>query len=235
MRTFLTSIVRRTAIAAMLAVGITSPIFAATALAPAPGSLAPVNKITPAFAAFRTVWEGLANYSETIVSHETTNDGKAVQDRTYRYTFVKPDAALIEITAGPGKGGGIAWHGGPTVHGHKGGLIAFVKLTLSKSDPRVTSLRGDQVEVASYGYELDRFLTVPGTLSEAPTPLGTAVTFTLATPDRTGITKEILVLSNATHLPVEHEAFVGDERVKLEKLSNVTLDAPNLTAAKLDI
>lgn len=229
-------------LALLVIVGTASRAFAAptpspaTAVdAPPPGSAAAVNKGTPEFEAFRKAWVGVENYAGTIVAHETSNDGKLVQDRTYRYTFVKPNAALIVITAGPGKGGGAAWHGGATVHGHKGGLVSFVKLTLPKNDPRVTSLRGDQIEVASFGYELDRFSSTKGTLAESKTAAGIAVDLTLETPDATGVTREILTLSPTTHLPVKHEAFAGDREVKNETFSDLKLNDPTLKASELDI
>ena len=196
-----------------------------------PGSMAAVNKSTPAFDAFRKAWDGITNYTEAITAHETTNDGKSSQDRTYDYTFVKPNAVLIAITSGPGRGGGAAWHGGPTVRGHQGGFFSRIKLTLSKSDPRATSLRGDQIDVASFGYELDRFASVPGSLVESKDDSGDIViTFVPTAADATGITKEMLTLSPANHLPIKHEAFVGTTRVKVETFSNIKLNVPNLSA-----
>jgi len=243
MNTILSRFVRSTVVVSALASSIATPyVLAAPTPGPAvaggitvPGTLAPINKSTPEFDAFRKAWDGLSNYKTTIVAHESTNDGKATQDRTYRYQFAKPSTALIVVIAGPGKGGGAAWHGGSTVHGHKGGLVSFVKLTVPKDDPRVTSLRGDQIEVASYGYELDRLATVPGTLSETKTPAGTVVTFVAAAPDRTGITKEILTFSPLTHLPIRHEAYVGERSVKNESFSDLVVNDPNLKAATMDI
>ncbi|GAC1303500.1 MAG: hypothetical protein NVSMB21_02740 [Vulcanimicrobiaceae bacterium] len=226
--------VRTVAAASLVTATIATP-HAFAAPGPAAAPLAAVNKTTPEFDAFRHAWDGVINYSETIVAHETTNDGKATVDRTYRYEFVKPSAALIVITAGPGKGGGAAWHGGPTIRGHKGGFASFIKMTLAKDDPRATSLRGDQIDVASYGYVLERFASVPGTLSESRGPAGTSVALTMATPDRTGITREILTLSPTMHLPIEHQAFVGDKLVKHETFADIKLNDPSLTAAKIDI
>jgi len=196
-----------------------------------PGTMAAVNKSTPAFDAFRKAWEGITNYTEVITAHETTNDGKSSQDRTYDYTFVKPNAVLIAITSGPGRGGGAAWNGGPTVRGHQGGFFSRIKLTISKDDPRATSLRGDQIDVASFGYELDRFASIAGTLAESKDGSGdTVITFVPSAADASGITKEILTLSPANNLPIKHEAFVGTTRVKIETFSNIKLNVPNLTA-----
>lgn len=201
----------------------------------APGNGTTLKKSTPEFEAFRKAWAGVANYSTTIVAHETTNDGKTVQDRTFRYTFVKPNAALISVLAGPGKGGGASWHGGSTVHAHKGGFVSFVKLTIPKDDPRVRSLRGDQIDVASFGYEVEHFSNVPGVLAENKTADGIAVTLISTTPDATGITREVLTLSPTTHLPVKHEAFVGEHVVKSESFNDLHLNNPELKADTLDI
>lgn len=205
-----------------------------TTAANAPGTMVAVNKSTPAFDAFRKAWDGITNYTEVITAHETTNDGKTTQDRTYDYTFVKPNAVMIAITSGPGRGGGAVWHGGPTVKGHQGGFLSGIKLTIAKNDRRAISLRGDQIEVASFGYELDRFASVPGTLAESKDGTGDVViTFVPTAADETGITKEMLTLSPANNLPIKHEAFVGTTRVKIETFSNVKLNVPNLSAKDL--
>ncbi len=203
--------------------------------APPPGTLTPVNKSTPELDAFRKAWEGVNNYTDVITAHETTNDGKETQDRTYDYKFVKPNAALISITAGPGKGGGAAWHGGPKVKGHQGGAIAHLKLIVPKNDPRATSLRGDQIEVASFGFELDQLSTVPGTLTEAKTADGVAITLVPTATESTGVTKEVITLNPTTHLPVKREQFIGDKSVKTEVFTNVQVNVPNLTVKDIDI
>ncbi len=199
--------------------------------AAAPGT---TNKATPAMTAFSQAWSKIDNYSETITTHETTNDGKSTQDRTYSYKFVKPNAALIEITDGPGKGGGAAWHGGDRVKGHQGGLFSHIKLMVSIDDPRATSLRGDTIDVASFGYELDHFLDTPGTLSESAANGGTLVTLTPSSPEKNGVTKETLQVDSATHLPTERTQYVGSTVVKTEKFSDVKLN-PGLTVKDIDI
>jgi hypothetical protein len=208
---------------------------AATAVAPA----AAENKATPAMTAFSTAWAAVHDYSENIVTHETTNDGKQTQDRTYSYEFVKPTSALIQITDGPGKGGGAAWHGGDQVKGHQGGFLSGIKMMIPKSDPRATSLRGDQIEVASFGYDLDHFMNTPGTLSEAPGPTldgqaTTAVTLTPSPAEANGVTREVLDISNSTHLPVKREQYVGAALVKSEEFKDVKLN-PGLTVKDINL
>jgi len=199
-----------------------------------PASADSTNKPTAATSAFSDAWAKIDNYSETIVAHETTNDGKSSQDRTYSYKFVKPTAALIEITDGPGKGGGAAWHGGDKVKGHQGGFLSHVKLIISINDPRATSLRGDTLEVASFGWELDHFLNTAGTLSDEKSGGKTVITLTPASAEKNGVTKETLTLDDSTHLPVERDQYVGSTLVKTEKFSDVKLN-PGLTVKDIDI
>ncbi len=217
----------------------TTPSPTTAASAAPPGTVTQVNKSTPGFDAFRKAWDGITNYTEVITAHEITNDGKSSQDRTYDYKFVKPTAALIAITGGPGRGGGASWHGGSNVKGHQGGFLSMIKLNIPKNDPRATSLRGDQIEVASFGYELDHFGSTPGTLTESKDAAGDIVVmFVPTSPEGSGITKELLTLSPANNLPVKHEAFVGATRVKIETFSNIKVNDPKLTAkdiARLDV
>ncbi len=192
------------------------------------------NRSTAGFEAFRRSWNGVTNYAETIVAHETSNDGKDVQDRTYAYEFVKPENALIVITAGPGRGGAVAWHGGTTVRGHQGGFLAGIKLTLSKHDPRTVSLRGEAVDDASFGHEIDRYATIAGSLVDGTTTGGNVtLTLTPATPEPTGVTREMLTFAS-NGLPVKREQFVRDRRVLLETFSNVKLNDPKLDLRTID-
>ncbi len=190
---------------------------------------------TAAFEAFRRSWNGVTNYAETIVAHETSNDGKDVQDRTYAYQFVKPENALIAITAGPGRGGAVVWHGGTTVRGHKGGFLAGIKLTLAKNDPRAVSLRGEAVDDASFGHEIDRYTTIAGSLVDGKAPDGNVtLTLTPTTPEPTGITREMLTFAS-NGLPIEREQFVRDRRVLLETFLNVKVNDPNLELRNIDL
>ncbi len=222
------------ALGSAAAAGVPNPAASATA-DPAPGYATPLNPSTRELDVFRKTWDGLTNYSETIVAHETSNDGKHVEDRTYRYAFVKPQNALIVITAGPGRGGGVAWHGGPTVRGHKGGLLSMIKLTLSKNDPQVVSLRGDTVEDASFGHELDRYATIPGTLVDGKAADGSpTVTLVPTSPEASGVTREMLTFAR-NGLPSKREQFVRERSVKVETFTDVKIDDPKLTVADIEI
>jgi outer membrane lipoprotein-sorting protein len=203
------------------------------------GAMAGETKTTPALTAFAGAWSGITNYTATIVTHETTNDGKSSQDRTYSYKFLKPTNAVIEIVDGPGKGGGAAWHGGDRVKGHQGGMLSGIKLMVPITDGRATSLRGDTLDVASFGYELNHFQSIPGALSEAAGPqVGSdstiQVTLAPSSAEANGVTKETLDISNASHLPVRRTSYVGGTIVKVETFSNVKIN-PGLTIGDIDL
>jgi outer membrane lipoprotein-sorting protein len=197
----------------------------ATAL---PGPARADNKSVPAFDAFVKAFADVKDYKEEIIVHETSDDGKSVQDRTYDYRWRRnPLAAYIGITAGPGRGGGAAWHGGDKVSGHQGGFLSGIHLTIDIHDGRATSLRGDTVEVASFDYEIKHLLTTPGTMSERTGPAidgqaTTEVSLAVSDPSKNGnVTKDVVFLSNARHLPVRREQYVGAAVVKLENFKDV--------------
>jgi outer membrane lipoprotein-sorting protein len=211
----------------------------AAASIPALRASALETKTTPALSAFASAWDKITSYTETIVTHEVTNDGKSSQDRTYGYKFLKPTYAVIDIEDGPGKGGGAAWHGGDRVKGHQGGLFSGVKLMVPITDARATSLRGDTLDVASFAYELNHFQSTPGTLAEGPGPsvggdATTEVTLNASPAESNGVTKETLDISNATHLPIKRTQYVGGTVVKTEIFSDVKLN-PGLTIKDIDL
>lgn len=177
---------------------------------------------------FADAWSKIDNYSCSIVVHETL--GTQVQNRTYDYWFKKPDLAHIEITAGPGRGSGSWWHGGDTVVGHQGGLLRGIHMTISLTDPRAVSLRGDTMNTASFGYILGVYQSGIGTESEAdggtidgtPTDM---IALKITNPSAyKDVTRDVLYLSKATHLPVRRMRYEGDTLVKQEDFTNVKLN-----------
>lgn len=178
--------------------------------------------------AFSAVWETIDNYTCKIVTHETK--GTAVQDRTYSYAYKKPHFARISIDSGPGRGSGAVWHGGDTVVGHQGGLLSGLHKTVPLTDPRATSLRGDTMDTASFQYLLDYFRANQAheIQGAGPTVDGAAtekVELTVADPSKTaGITRDVLLISTKTHLPVVRQRFAGNDLVKEERFVDVVLN-----------
>lgn len=178
-----------------------------------------------AAAAFLDAWSKVNNYTDTIVSHET--DGKTTQDRTYHFAYLKPHYARIDIIEGPGKGGGAVWAGGDTVRGHQGGFLSGIKLQVSIHDGRATSLRGDTVDYASFESSAQQVKSAKDPTEGTATVDGQstdAVTITYPSGAADGVTKRVIYLSKASHLPVRRSTYAGDTLVKQETFSEVKLN-----------
>ena len=185
------------------------------------------NKPTPALEAFEKVSAGVTDLQEQIVTHETSDDGKSVQDRTYLFRWRKPSDAQMQVLSGPDKGGAATWHGGDTVSGHHGGFLSGVHMTRSIHDHDATSLRGDILLTDVYEYTIKHFTTTAGTLAEGvgatlDGQATTAVTLTVTDPKaNANVSKDVLYLSNASHLPLGRDQYVGDRLVKTERFKEI--------------
>jgi outer membrane lipoprotein-sorting protein len=180
----------------------------------------------PAETAFFEAWGKINSYTSTVVDHET--NGKETQDRTYHFAYLKPHFARIDIVEGPGKGGGAVWTGGDTVRGHQGGFLSGVQLTVSIHDSRAVSLRGDTLLRASFQSVVDDLKAASNVTESSGTEGGQAVdvlSAPLASADSAGVTKHVVYLSKATHLPVQRTTYAGDQVVKTEKWSDVNTNA----------
>jgi len=188
------------------------------------------NKTTPAFDAFVKAFADVKDYQLQIVTHETSDDGKSVQDRVYAYRWGRPSFARIEILEGPGKGGVASWSGGDKIHGHQGGILSMIHITSDINDARAVSLRGDNLEVTSFPWEIKHFETFPGTLSEADGPTidgqaTTAVTLTVADPKANkNVSRDVLYIGKERHLPLRREQYVGSQLVKTETYKAIKLN-----------
>ena len=186
-----------------------------------------------AAAAFLAVWTAISGYTCTITVHEIK--GSVIQDRTYRYAYLKPHYAKFEIVAGPGRGNGEVWTGGLTVTGRQGGFVGFFsnffnvfRHRVSMYDPGAVDLRGETIVGASFADVADELDNAPSVASDEATIDGVvtdAVTFPYT--DDAGATRRIVYLSRVTHLPVRRVTYAGDTIVETEDFQNVD------TAAKL--
>jgi len=192
-----------------------------------PSAVAPVASPLPALAAFAACWSRITGYTATLTMHEIA--GTAVQDRQYALTFNKPMLVTAVVVKGPGRGGRVDWDGGSDVVGSPPGIFSGLKLHLPLDSPRVTTLRGDTIAMAPFSWVLDHFRQTAGTTSTAPgSPRDgvptTQITLAVADPAADGgLTREVLVLSNATNLPVEVQRYVGEDLVKDIRYSDVVL------------
>lgn len=197
-----------------------------------------VNEPTPALAQFATAVASLRDYTTTAVVFEQLNDGSQVESRTYAFKVLVPSALSATIVSGPGAGAATAWRGGGTVTTHQAGRLAAIKLTVAIDDPRVQTLRGDTVDTGTFTYDLQYMLATPGTLAESagPTIAGSAtraVTLRVKDPAVAAVTKAVLDVSTASHLPVRRQLFVGSTIVKTETFA-ATKTNVGLALADLD-
>ena len=200
--------------------------FASIVAAPALGE----NRSTPALDALVRALNAITDYQVRGIVHETTDDGAHVQDRTYDFRWKRPNYERIEIIAGPGKGEGASWHGGPTVRGHQGGFLSGIHMNVSIHDPRATSLRGDTIETAAFTWQAEHLLNTPGRLSEAPGPVidgapTTAVTLQVTDSKANGnVSRDVLYIGKEKHLPLRREQFAGTTLVKTEHFVDIKVD-----------
>jgi hypothetical protein len=173
---------------------------------------------------FGAAWGKVDDYTVSITVHET--DGKNAQDRVYHYAYKKPHFAKIDVVSGPGRGSGSVWNGSDHVRGHMGGLLSGVKSSISISDPRAVSLRGDTMDQASFQSIADDFangkVEAPATSATVDGVAADIVTIDLAAPAN-GVTRRVVALSKVTHLPIRRSGYAGDVLVKQEDFSDLSI------------
>jgi len=176
-----------------------------------------------AAATFLEAWAKVPSYTANIKAHVVK--GSETQDRTYHYAFLKPHFAKIDITDGPGRGGGAVWKGGDTVTGHRG-FPAFIKLSKSLHDPEAVDLRGHSMDQASFENVAEAIKAAPSVTNGEETVNGTAYdTVTYPYKDDAGATKRTVFLSHTTHLPVRRVTYEGDKVVGTEEFTDVNTAA----------
>ncbi len=177
----------------------------------------------PAWDAFVKADQGIKDYTETVTTHEVLGD--KTEERVYHFSYQKPSYARSEIVSGPGAGGAAVWHGGDKVKGHQGGFLSGIKLVISENDSRATDIRGKTIESAFFPWMIEGF-EKGGKMSEAPGPTvdgvaTDAVTMIPSDPAKSrNLTKETILLSRTTHLPVEHMGWEGDKLVEQEMFTD---------------
>jgi hypothetical protein len=196
---------------------------AALALVPFAAALIGAAPSGPS-AEFLEAWAKIPSYTCTITVHETS--GSNVQNRTYHYAYLKPHFAKIDITGGPGRGGGAVWKGGDTVTGHRGGMVSFIRLSKPLHDPEAVDLRGGTIEQASFQDIADTIKTA-ATLTHGEETLDGSAVDTVAFPytDAHGATKRVVFLRRTTHLPARRVTYAGDTIVEDEHFGEVNAAA----------
>jgi hypothetical protein len=175
-------------------------------------------------AAFLDAWAKVPSYTANIKVHETK--GTDIQDRTYHYAYLKPHFAKIDITGGPGRGGGAVWKGGDTITGHRGGIVSMIKLTKPIHDPEAVDLRGGTISEASFENVAENIKAAASATNGEETVNGTQFdTVTVPYKDANGATKRVIFLSRSTHLPARRVTYAGDTVVETEDFTDVNTAA----------
>jgi outer membrane lipoprotein-sorting protein len=178
---------------------------------------------TGAAAAFLDAWAKVSSYTVNIKVHETK--GTDIQDRTYHYAYLKPHFAKIDITGGPGRGGGAVWKGGDTVTGHRG-FPSFIRLTKSIHDSEAVDLRGGTIADASFESCAAEIKAAAAVTNGEETVNGVQYdTVTYPHKDANGATKTVLFLSRTTHLPGRRVTYAGDTVVEVEDFTDLNTSA----------
>ena len=182
----------------------------------------------PAWTAFKKTNDTIKDYTETVTTHEV--QGGKTEDRVYHFSYQKPTYARSAIVSGPGHGGEAVWHGGDQVKGHQGGFLSGIKLVISIHDGRATDLRGKTIDAAFYPSIIAAMDGNGGKMTEEPGPTvdGAATDSVVLIPSDPskvrGLTKDVIVISRTTHLPVEHMGYQGAQLVEDEKFTDVKLN-----------
>jgi hypothetical protein len=186
----------------------------------------------PAIDAFNTMFATVHDYTYKLHSHEVL--GSASQNRVYIYSFMKPHYAKTLIESGDGAGSGGVWTGGTQVSGHQGGILSGIHLKVDLHDHRAVSLRGYTIPDGLLQNEVATYADIPGTLTEVAGGVINGIPterLELKVGDpaaNSGITRQIMYLSQATHWPVREIMFVGDQVVLDQSVSDLKVN-PGLT------
>lgn len=182
-------------------------------------------------------WAKLSDMQVVIVAHEF--DGKTRQDRLMRYAYLRPSHAKIELLDGPFKGMVAVWKGGETVVAYRRGFLSGIRKTFGLHDKLVTSLRGNGVTTPEFGPALQCFQAHAAQLQQLPGPtLDGQETVMLVIEDKNGlhcptdspldagtVTKDVIMVNRATHLPMRRIRYAGDTQVEEWILNDLRINS----------
>jgi hypothetical protein len=187
---------------------------------------------------FAEEWAGVGAYTATVTVFERKD--ARVQNMVLNYSFRKPASATALVTAGANSGSILAWDGGTTVvvQLRGSGFLSLFKRRLSLHDPMATTIRGSSIDELSFPAILAHAQQEAGTLSTTPEAAidGVAtdtVTLIPATAEAgAGLTREVVELSSATHLPMRVLGYDGPTLVLSLDFSNVTVEGASAVAKR---
>ena len=182
----------------------------------------------PAIAEFNSAFARVNDYTVMVRAHEIS--GSDTQDRVYHYWFKKPHQAKILIESGDGRGSGGTWNGGDRVSGHQGGFLSRFHLKVDLHDRRAVSLRGYTIPDGLIPNEVDKYATIKGDLSQRTESVNgeatDAVELKVADPAANqGVTRMVIYLSKASHMPLKQQRYEGDKLVAEESFYDLNTNA----------
>lgn len=177
--------------------------------------------------AFARALAGVTKYSATVTIFDQRDS--QTQNVTFDYAFSQPSNVTVHVTSGPNTGITLDWNGGSTIVAHRGsGLAALFTKTLSLHDPLITTLQGESIDQLSFGAILSHAQQELGRLSFAPGgPINTLTLVPTASEAHTGLTREVVQMSAATHLPMRVLGYTGSTVVSNIGFSNIKLQTEN--------
>jgi hypothetical protein len=187
---------------------------------------------------FAREWAGVGAYTATVTVFERKD--AQVQNMVLNYSFRKPASATALVTAGAMTGSVLAWDGGTTVvvKLRGSGFLSLFKRRLSLHDPMATTIRGSSIDELSFPAILAHAQQEAGTLSTTPEVVidgvaVDAVTLMPATVDAgAGLTREVVELSPATHLPMRVLGYDGQTLVLSLEFTNVAVEGASAVAKR---
>jgi outer membrane lipoprotein-sorting protein len=180
----------------------------------------------PELAALDATWAKVTDYQATIVSQEFS--GKTTQERRFHFSFLRPNHVKAEIVDGPLRGMVAVWNGGDKVIVYHHGILAGVRVALNLHDRVVTSPRGNTVESADFGEALECYNAHAALVRARQGPEIDGVSTVELLMDDSGpldcpgysekdlnsVTKDAIVVSKQTDLPLRRMRYAGDELVE---------------------
>lgn len=181
----------------------------------------------PAITAFDEAWSKVNDYTATVKAHEV--QGSNTQDRTYQFSYKRPNKAKTLITDGDGRGSGGVWAGGDQVSGHQGGILSRFHLKVDLHDHRAVSLRGYTIPEGLIQNQVAQYRNTKGELTEKAGPNDTQeVDLKVAAPATSGpnqgVTRMVIWFNKSTHMPVRQVRYEGDKVVTDESWNDLKIN-----------
>jgi hypothetical protein len=170
-------------------------------------------------------------YAYTVSATEFS--GARVESTTFEIQYdSRTQTEHIHVAAGPGAGSNITWTGGDHISVRPPGIIHVLTVSFDIRNPKVMSMRGNDIRtgvltrvVACYRAHADRLTTERADLSGQ-----SLVALVMSDPagihcgvedGDTGVTRDRILVSPTTSLPVLRERYAGNTLVERWVISDL--------------